>query len=669
MIGTCWVIHRTRNKIPNSKSQSSIKKELVGERGKVCYICSKEVPYIELEHKIPVCVGGSIVDKNNLDLICLNCHRKKTGIDKRIFNLFKKLGLIIDEKVNTVSFIKPEKLIEKYKEFYNILISINDVRESYEGWDDYDTNKLEIEKKMQALHESEQKQEALKDIEYLDNNYSYKVMKRYILENYSENKSLKFFINRNFKVVGKVTNRIEDGIIEFPLIEKVSRVTLDNGLPSKESRLVLFGDKTPKGFEVEDSLNHKFHLYRMVSKVEDHLEVYMILSEKPLDFEEYQIEGMMLQMEDMTEVSKHTKIFKKCHLVFVNEAKSSKKEYKDVDEFMEDIKELDIDEDDFYKNFLSVTLGEKKLYFQHPRYFERLMGAFYLSGRHDSSPYPLHLLIIGNQGGGKSKAMEAIYEHLDEQVPIVEGSGSTMKSLIPSFKGDLTKPGALIESNRLAFVDEFFRILMRVDKEDRQDTLTHLNPLLEHKNRRFGSGNNFLDAKMTSKLLSVTNPVFGTSTMDSLAHKMDNSFLSRIMIWYQDEEHYNEVTSKTEDMLKEIDIKIDSNMWKSIFDYCNSFKAKFDKDKYMEIYSKGKTKIIHLRPESQDIYSSRYKHHLSCLLDGIIKLRCIVEKDKSFEAKECDYENCQEIWFRMLDGWKIGIENTRFQIREGRFTD
>jgi hypothetical protein len=137
MKGTCWIIDRTRNKIPNKKSQGVIKKELIKRKGKYCYVCLKEVPYVELEHIIPVCVGGNIVNESNLDLICLNCHKTKTGIDKRIFNLFKKIGLIIDEKVNTVSFIEPEELIKKYKEYFEILKKINPVKESYEGWDDY----------------------------------------------------------------------------------------------------------------------------------------------------------------------------------------------------------------------------------------------------------------------------------------------------------------------------------------------------------------------------------------------------------------------------------------------------------------------------------------------------------------------------------------------------
>jgi hypothetical protein len=279
----------------------------------------------------------------------------------------------------------------------------------------------------------------------------------------------------------------------------------------------------------------------------------------------------------------------------------------------------------------------------------------------------MHLLLIGKQGGGKSKVMEGLSEKLEETIPIVEGSGSTMKSLIPSFKSDLTKPGALIESNRMVFVDEFFRILMRVDKDDRENTLTHLNPLLEHKKRRFASGNNFLDAQMTSKMFAVTNPVFGTSTMESLVKKMDNSFLSRIFIWYQDEQHYEELIKKKENELKIVDISIDNAMWKAIFDFCTSFKAEINIDECFKIHNEGLGNLGILSEEVREIYKQRYKHHLMCLLDGIIKIRCISELDSTFTATAADYEATKEIWFKMIENWKKGLENVRFQIREDRF--
>jgi len=525
----------------------------------------------------------------------------------------------------------------------------------------------EIEKYMLNSSAKEKREKVIKEIKKIDNNFPYHIIEDAIKENYNKDGSLRFFINKNCRLKGKITNQIEEGVIEIPLVQKARRVKVISGQEAEITRLFVFGERRDKEFIIIDSMNHKFYLYRMLVKEKENLETYMVLSEEKLETEEYFIEGMLMDLDDFSEISRFAKIMKKSHVLFVNSSKPSKKIFKSSSSLFKTLDKYKLNEDTFFENLFSVQSGKHNLYFQHPRYFERLIGAFMFSSKYDSSPYPLHLIIIGSQGGGKSKVMEALNERMDENIPIVEGSGSTMKSLIPSFRGEMTKPGALIESNRLCFIDEFFRILMRVEKDDRENTLTHMNPLLEHKVRRFGSGNNFLDGNMSSKLFSVTNPVFGTSTMDSLSHKLDNSFLSRIMIWYQDKEHYKEITKKTEEDLKEVKTQIDKSVWLSIFDYCNSFKSKFDIKKYKEIYEAGSALITGLSEQTKDIYSSRYKHHLSCLLDGVIKLRCLFERDSSFEAKQEDYDNCSGIWFKMLENWKIGLDTTRFITREGRF--
>jgi len=553
---------------------------------------------------------------------------------------------------------KNEKEIEEARKDLKLLMERGQQEERVEK---------EVEQFMLKEAEKEKKNKIIKEIIKIDNNFPYHIIKESVKKQYLLDGSLRFFINKNCRLHGKITNMIENGIVEIPLIQKGIIIKNMSGERTEIIKNFIFGEKRNSDFRIVDSMSHKFYMYRFLVKQNEDIEIYMLLSEKKLELEEYFIEGMLMDLDDFSEVSKFAKIMKKSHVLFVNNVKPSKKIYKNTKELFKVLDNYKINENSFFENLFSVQTGKHKLYFQHPRYFEKLIGAFMFSTKYDSSPYPLHLIIIGSQGGGKSKVMEALNEKVDENIPIVEGSGSTMKSLIPSFRGDMTKPGALIESNRVCFIDEFFRILMRVDKDDRENTLTHMNPLLEHKKRRFGSGNNFLDGNMTSKLFSVTNPVFGTSNMDFLSHKLDNSFLSRIMIWYQDKEHYKEIMKKTEKDLKEIRNNIDKNFWISIFDYCNSFKSKFDNKKYMEIYKQGEDLINDLSEQSNNIYNSRYKHHLSCLLDGLIKLRCIFDRDDSFTAKQEDYDTAAEIWFKMLENWKKGIENIRFVTREGRF--
>lgn len=518
----------------------------------------------------------------------------------------------------------------------------------------------DVEIKMNALFQTHKDNIQKKFIRRVDNQYPYQIIKEGIKSMWNKEQTLTFFINRNIIVKGKITNMIDEGIVELPLLIKAKKTIRTQREVMEVRNLFCFGDKIEKDWTHEEVLCGKFFIYRMICKNDEIQENYLIVSDLKLNLEEYTIEGMLLDLEDFSEVSKYARLMKRNHIIFVHSAKPSKIIFKSNDELFEVLNNNNLTQENFFKYLFSLKFHGQRIYFKHPLYFEKLIGAFLLSTKNDSSPYPLHLLVIGKQGGGKSKAQEAIFEKLNETIPIIEGAGSTMKSLIPSFRSETTKAGALIESNRVCFVDEFFRILMRVDKDDRENQLTHLNPLLEHKMRRFGSGNNFLDGQMSSKLLAVTNPIFGTSNMQMLSNKIDNSFLSRLMIWFQDEEHYDKVTKTGEHDLELIEDNFDNNLLLSIYDHCNSFKIIYDHRELDKVYTAGSILLKEQYENVRGIYASRYKHHLICLLDGLVKLRCIFERDGSFTAKPQDFETLKEIWERMIMGWLNGIKNDRY---------
>ena len=104
-----------RNKGPIS--QSKLKKEIILEKKGVCYLCNNSFldrkHILELEHKIPVMLGGKIFDKNNLDIICLNCHKGKTIADKRIIHSLKVLKILEGSYEMTSLFT-----FEELEEFY-----------------------------------------------------------------------------------------------------------------------------------------------------------------------------------------------------------------------------------------------------------------------------------------------------------------------------------------------------------------------------------------------------------------------------------------------------------------------------------------------------------------------------------------------------------------------
>ena len=404
-----------------------------------------------------------------------------------------------------------------------------------------------------------------------------------------------------------------------------------------------------ENMEEIDVLNFEGWMYLMYT---DEEKEYIVISEEKLDLEDHTIEGLHIDLEDCSEVSKFLKIGIKKPLILVNSFEKRRVEIETTEQLFRLVDKLKITEETFFKYLLSYN----GLYFRNPRYFERFLGAFLLSSKQGTSSYPLHLMIVGPTGSGKSKILESIDDKMQEVKPITEGAGCTMKSLIPSFKGNVPRPGDLISASRVCFVDEFLRILMRVEREERENKLTFLNPLLEHKERRFASGNSEFNGKMTAKMMSVTNPIWGISQMKYLANKFDNSFLGRLLIWYQDNEHVKFIKelSRNEEKIEK-GFHIDKHDWISIYDYFNSFTSKWDNQTVDELFSKYLNYIPQETQEIRGIYTSRYQHHIRCLLDGLIKLRCLFERNKNFNAKKEDYDSLEEIWRKMIENWGIDI--------------
>ncbi|MEK6878118.1 MAG: HNH endonuclease signature motif containing protein [Nanoarchaeota archaeon] len=76
-----------------------------------------ELKNLNLEHKIPISIGGSLVNIKNLRLFCHECHKIKTRKDIIVIKFLKKLKLFNEVFI----FIKPEKLHNIYIYLYNLL--------------------------------------------------------------------------------------------------------------------------------------------------------------------------------------------------------------------------------------------------------------------------------------------------------------------------------------------------------------------------------------------------------------------------------------------------------------------------------------------------------------------------------------------------------------------
>jgi len=57
----------------------------------------------------------------------------------------------------------------------------------------------------------------------------------------------------------------------------------------------------------------------------------------------------------------------------------------------------------------------------------------------------------------------------------------------------------------------------------------------------------------------------------------------------------------------------------------------------------------------RNVYTGRYQHHIVCLMDGLIKTRCLLTGDSSFKANDDDYKVLTDLWIRMLIQWGLPV--------------
>jgi len=99
----------------------------------ICYLCNREFNSysLQLEHKIPVMLGGLIFDTSNCELVCSKCHNNKTKIDKFIIKALKTMRLIYGSyEIN--SALSLEELEEFYLKYYE---TINKKIEQDSNWE------------------------------------------------------------------------------------------------------------------------------------------------------------------------------------------------------------------------------------------------------------------------------------------------------------------------------------------------------------------------------------------------------------------------------------------------------------------------------------------------------------------------------------------------------
>lgn len=469
-----------------------------------------------------------------------------------------------------------------------------------------------------------------------------KVLTQQIFKESKDDKTLTFSISKHEKIDGKVIGEVEQRKIKIPLAWTVKTVfkDIESYIP------YIFGEKLPYKAKIVDEISGEFFLYRFLSKGGKE---YTIASSEKLNLDDYTLEGISIEVEDTKIIGEAYKLLNKYTVFFIHTATTHICQFKTHQELFKKADELKITGNKLHNYLCSFKKDNTIQILEHPRWFVRLVSAFlFHKKKGDTAEYPMHLLWISERGSGKTTFMEGIQQRSGETQGIIAGSTSTMKYLIPSFK-ETRRPemGALAKASRICVVDEFFRII-RITFQEHDDGCGKMNDLLEHKDRQAGSGHGMIRTSMTARLIAGTNPIAGTKEITNLVERFDDSFLSRFLIYYQTDEHVKLVHAQKKVPKAFMKDWIEVNDFLSIQDYLQSFDAIYDREKVIEIFDKY---LPIFSEQILGIYEARYLHHLECLIDGVVKTRCLITRDSSFKATEEDYKEADLIWNTVIRGW------------------
>jgi len=473
---------------------------------------------------------------------------------------------------------------------------------------------------------------------------------RYLTQRiFEEAKMVKFFITPERTMQGQIVAQVYETPQEIP-IASVYRETKESkdGSPPIQT-VLLFGDTVDKKkWTLVKQINKKYYLYKFISEENDE---YLLLSEDNITMGEYVVKGVITKVNDFKKVSDSLKITTRTPYIFAYQITNRVLKFQSHNEFSKRLAILNVNKFHMFDFPFTIKTGNKNLVMLHPEWFKWLMWGWLAhskSGELGFNDYPLHILWVAKQGTGKSAMLNCLHNRSKETRDIFSGSSSTLKRIIPSFKSIPAKVGYLAESNRFAYLDELFRCVINTNNGDgqRNESIALMNDLLEHQKREAGSGVSSVHVNMTARAIATTNPVREVNNVQDLTAKFDVSFLSRWLIYWQDDSHIDMIQNAG--ALVEHPFSISDNDWISIVDYLHSFKIEIDTQRVKKIINSVKPI---LSKELLSLYSSRHVHHLICILDGIVKARCVFDNDMSWAIKDEDYDLAEMIWKKVIRSW------------------
>jgi len=489
-----------------------------------------------------------------------------------------------------------------------------------------------------------------------------------------KNNRLIFFSSANDVIKGKaqiIDNEKKKNIILMIKSEKPETRT-----EKKEEKIKFIGDGFDKRYDgiQKELLDRSYWVYTVV----DNGDEYVLFCEEKLESSEIHIfTGMKVKINNSNELLKDFKCkgIKQIFFCMNHEPLIKAMPKENLIEFAGAfLLKTNLDNNMFYDFFFDMpfTHFDGNVYRQ-PEDYMILRHAQLLSGKVDG--YPLSMLSLGVPGCSKTIELECL-DHIFQE-GIMEAGNSTPKALVPSFKEKPANPGFIMSKNRMALIDE---IMKMVDKQMEgngstsiiKNQISELNMILEHKRRNVGSGNdNSFVGQATAKTLMVGNPSGRYSRLHEHVKVLDESTLSRLLIWVKDNEHKdfirgNKVVKSRDTHLtptplfttrggvggREVCLVFRDFVYQfylSIYDSCQNFICKIDDKEVDRLYGL----VLKLcTPNLQNVWGARGLHHTRLIIDGITKFRCIFKDlDESFTSKEEDYNLSERILVKMINSW------------------
>ena len=354
-------------------------------------------------------------------------------------------------------------------------------------------------------------------------------LEEYNIDNKVEPFKKIFLAHSKDKIIGKPQLAINTQV-PFPLIlERVVKTINKDKEELNQFKYIFFDDKIDgreKGYQ-RDVFSLNFRIYRVIDAQDKE---YFIFSQEKLPNCSCKFNGMIIEMEHMSELKKSFGI-KQLSRIFILKDFNASVKILSKEKLVEFTKLRKIGEKE-WRDFIDLHPNGNFNRFVPEK--NSLRDAQILSGKRDG--YGLHRFEMGPPGTCKSMGeLETLDHKFNEFTNILEGGNSRMKMLEPSFKEKPANLGYCAKAERIGYVDEVGKMVEAETNKHQtqiQNILGNLNPMYDNKERLIGSGNdNECRVQATAKFLMVTNPVSGKATIIDHVGLIDPTFLSRNLVW------------------------------------------------------------------------------------------------------------------------------------------